>query len=249
MTMKPLTKENCEKNFSLAKHLMEIILFVILAIQLMEEFYDCVLFVPLTVVLSHVGTCVFLLGILNKFLCMNSESTIYRDQREVVNYHDNFLGSILVPMIFLYDVDSLIFDATAVSNLELIKQILLVAAFISAVFSRITLRFSEKHFKLIGSEQPKEQSGKILSNFEKVIVLNYCNSILNFVLCCAFWSLSLDMKWKNALSGDAVMGVTLLTIWCVILSTCFEEKKRIRFFISLAITIAVSIYFAYRLLQ
>ena len=193
MKMKPLTKENCVNSFDLLQRLMESILFLILAIQLIEEFFESALFVPATVILSHVGAFIFLYGMLFKFLAIRSEKTVYSDQRDVVSFYDNFLGSILIPMIFLYDADSAIFDTSGITKLELVKQCILVAALVSAVLSRVTLRFSEKHFKQIGSQQTKEQPQKIFTNFEKVLLSNYCSAILNFVLCCAFWILSFDM--------------------------------------------------------
>lgn len=220
MTFKPFTNENAEKNFILAKRLMEIILFLILAIQLFEEFVENNYFTHFTIILSHVGAVVFVLGMLNKYMSSNAEDRIYQDQTDIVSFYDNFLGSILIPMIFLYDIDNVIFNDATVKNLDLAKQIILVVAFVSAVFSRFILRLADKY-----SQQFYKQPEKGGRSFDIILILNYFNAILNFLLCCFFWYLSISMKWKNAFSGEAIFVAALIIIICVMMPFYFENKK------------------------
>jgi len=249
MTKKPFTHENCMKGFSLAKHLTEIILFLILAIQLVEEFFEFFYFTHITIILSNFATFIFIFGISYKYMTSISEDKIYVDQSEIVSYYDNFLGSILIPMVFLFDMDNGIFIDTTIKNLDLAKTMILIVAFVSAFFSRFILRLAEKYSLQTGLDDTYKKSPKGSNRFDVILVLNGFNGMLNFVLCCFFWYISMCMKWANDAIGSAVLGITLMMCMCAAIAFFFEDKKHIRLIIAVIITVVVTICLGYSVLN
>lgn len=100
MKLKPFTYENTSKGFSVSKVFVEIVLFLILAIQLVQEFYENAYFSYLTIALSYSGAVVYFFGSTYKYMASMSKENIYQDMVEIRDFYDTFLGSILIPMIF-----------------------------------------------------------------------------------------------------------------------------------------------------
>ena len=249
MVYKQFTPENAEKNFIYAKQLTEIILFLILALQLFEDFFENICFPQFTIILSHVGVVICLLGMLCKYMSSMHSGRIEHDQAELVSFYDSFLGSILIPMILLYDVDDVIFKATTISNLELVKHIILIAAFISAVFSRFILYLADKFSKRTSLDASYMKSKFGIDHGEIIAILNYLNSIINFLLCLAFWYLSICMKWKDDLWGEAVMSISLALIICTVIPFYYEDRKRLYLTIAIIGTIGVCAYYTYMFMR
>lgn len=249
MVYRQFTPKNAEENFIYAKRLTEVILFLILALQLFEDFFENFCFPQLTIILSHVGVVVCLLGMMSKYMSSMYSARIDHAQAELVSFYDSFLGSILVPMILLYDVDNVIFKATTISNLELVKHGILIAAFISAVFSRFILYLADKYTKKVSLDASYKKSILGFEYNEIIAILNYLNSIINFLLCLAFWYLSFCMKWKDDLWGGAVMGISLGLIFCAVIPFYYEDRKRLYLTIAIIGTIGICAYYAYMFMR
>ena len=79
MKLKPFTPENGKIGFLASKRFIEVVLFLMLAVQLFQEFYEIEYLTYITIALSYSGAGVFLVGILCKYVASISEKNIYHD--------------------------------------------------------------------------------------------------------------------------------------------------------------------------
>ena len=247
MKLKPFTYENTSKGFSVSKVFVEIVLFLILAIQLVQEFYENAYFSYLTIALSYSGAVVYFFGSTYKYMASMSKENIYQDMVEIKDFYDTFLGSILIPMIFLFDVDNVIFKSVSIKHLLLFKQIILILAFLSAIFNRYILRMAQKYTQRIYKNNEYKNSPNGMFNFELILALNALNSALNFVLFCIFWYVAISFKWVNSLLGQATGVFAFMLTLCVLIYMGVEDKKHIRLILSITATVIVCIFYVYRI--
>ncbi len=247
MKLKPFTYENTSKGFSVSKTFIEIVLFMMLAIELVQEFYENNYFSYLTIALSYSGAVVYFFGSTYKYMASMSEENIYQDMVEIKDFYDTFLGSILIPMIFIFDVDNVIFKSVSIKHLLLFKQILLILAFFSAIFNRYILRMSQRYTQRILKKSEYKNSPNGVANFEFILALNALNSALNFVLFWIFWYVAASFKWVDSLLGQATGVFAFMLTMCILIYMGIEDKKHIRLTISIAATVVVCIFYVYRI--
>lgn len=243
MKLKPFTVENAKMGFSSVKFLVETILFLILTIQFFQGCCENVYFTYLTLVLSYSCNIIFLFGILYKYMASMNEDSIYLEQMEIVSFYDSYIGSILIPMIFLFNVDNVIFKSVNGKYIELLKQILIIASFVSVVFNRYILRRARKYSQRIAVDDIYKNSETGKFDFDMIILLNGFNMELIFVLFCLFWYIATHFSWANQLLGEATVAFSFVLTACMMIYVGVEDKKRIRLMISIIIAIIVILYY------
>ena len=117
------SSENNKKDFILARRIIEIILYLTASIQLFQEFSDSRYFDQFMIILSNIGMYVFYFGALKKTLCIieNFETEYYIGQKEMMDFHNNFIASMFIPMIFIFKTDERIFTGTSLWDLDSMK--------------------------------------------------------------------------------------------------------------------------------
>ena len=247
MKLKPFTPENGKIGFLASKRFIEVVLFLMLAIQLFQEFYEIEYLTYITIALSYSGAGVFLVGILCKYVASISEKNIYHDMLEITDFYSVFLGSILIPVIFLFDVDDVVFESVSIKHIDVVKQILLFMGFASAVFNRYILRRSQKFSQKLSFDEAYEETEDGKFNFELIIGLNGLNMNLNFVLLLLFCYIAFSFKWKNTLFGESASIFAYMLIVCMMLYATIDDQKHTRLKIAIAITVITTLFNLYRI--
>lgn len=241
---KDFSAKNNKKDFILASRIIEIILYLTASIQLFQEFSDSRYFDQFMIILSCLGMYVFYFGALKKmfYIIENFETEYYIGQKEMMDFHNNFIASMFIPMIFLFKTNEGIFTGTSLWDLDSMKKIILLITFCSLVYYRFLVFYAKRYSEKIKSNEEYEDSDNGRQYYKGLSWLSIFGFIIDAVLCYLNGELFSSMEWKNNFFANTTINIYLLLLLCAVVLFFINDKKRI--VLSILLTLSVS-YIAY----
>ena len=241
------SSENNKKDFILARRIIEIILYLTASIQLFQEFSDSRYFDQFMIILSNIGMYVFYFGALKKTLCIieNFETEYYIGQKEMMDFHNNFIASMFIPMIFIFKTDERIFTGTSLWDLDSMKKIILLITFCSLIYYRFLVFYAKRYSEKIKINEEYEGSDNVSRYYNGLSWLSIFGFIIDAVLCYLNGELFSSMEWKNNFFANTTLYIDLLLLLCVLVLFFINDKKRIVLSVLLTITVSFIGYSSY----
>ncbi len=241
------SSENNKKDFILAKRIVEIILYLIASIQLFQEFSDSRYFDQFLIILTMTGMFVFICGALKKYsyTADNFEVEYHNGQKEMMDFHNNFIASMFIPMIFLFNTDNVIFTGTSLWDLNSMKLIILMIAFISVLYYRFLVFFSKRYSEKIKTDEEFEESNQGIRYYNHLLYLSGLGLLIDLALFLLNFYLVDSMEWKNVYFSNVTIVTYSLLFLCVFVLFFISDKKRIVLIITIAITLVSVLYSSY----
>lgn len=239
--------ENNKKDFLLARRLGEIILYLVAAIQLFQEFSDSMYFIQLLIILTMTGAYIFVFGSVKKYCYMVDK---YNDDfltghKEMMDFHSNFIASLFIPMVFLFNTDNGVFSGTSLWDLKTMKLIILAVSFVSLVYYRFLVFLAGKYIEKTKSDKEYEESDRGINHYNVLVDMLWVGLIIDGILVLLnFWLVS-SMEWNNFYFSDVTLDVAMCLMLCVIILFWINDKKRIILCIMIVITVLDISYNSY----
>ncbi|MBE7013876.1 MAG: hypothetical protein E7419_01555 [Ruminococcaceae bacterium] len=241
------SSENNKKDFILARRIIEIILYLTASIQLFQEFSDSRYFDQFMIILSCLGMYVFYFGALKKmfYIIENFETEYYIGQKEMMDFHNNFIASMFIPMIFLFKTDERIFTGTSLWDLDSMKKIILLITFCSLIYYRFLVFYAKRYSEKIKINEEYEGSDNVSRYYNGLLYLSIFGFLLDFCLCILNIELFSSMEWKNNFFANTTLDISSFLLLCVLVLFFINDKKRIVLSVLLTITVSYISYSSY----
>ncbi len=241
------SSENNKKDFILARRIIEIILYLTASIQLFQEFSDSRYFDQFMIILSNTGMYVFFFGALKKMMYSieNFETEYYIGQKEMMDFHNNFIASMFIPMIFIFKTDERIFTGTSLWDIDSMKKIILMITFCSLIYYRFLVFYAKRYSEKIKTNEEYEASDNGRRYYNGLLYLSIFGFLLDVCLCVLNNELFNSMEWKNNFFANTTLGIYLLLLLCVFVLFFINDKKRIVLSVLLTITVSSIGYSSY----
>lgn len=241
------SSENNKKDFILARRIIEIILYLTASIQLFQEFSDSRYFDQFMIILSNTGMYVFFFGAFKKMLYSieNFETEYYIGQKEMMDFHNNFIASMFIPMIFIFKTDERIFTGTSLWDIDSMKKIILMITFCSLIYYRFLVFYAKRYSEKIKTNEEYEVSDNGRRYYNGLLYLSIFGFLLDVCLCVLNNELFNSMEWKNNFFANTTLYIDLLLLLCVLVLFFINDKKRIVLSVLLTITVSSIGYSSY----
>ena len=235
------------KDFILARRIVEILLYLMAAIQLFQEFSDSRYFDQLLMILSLTGLVVFFCGAAKKNDCIleNYETEYHTEQKEMMDFHNNFIASMFIPMLFLFRTDDVIFTNTTLWNLDTAKMIIIAVAFVSFAYYRFLVYFSKRYSQKNKSVEARDEAEEKKRKFNFVFWLSFGGMILDGVLICLNLLLVGSMEWKNMYFSNVTLNTWFFLAVCCFVFFFLQDKKHVILYIAAGVTVLSVAYNGY----
>lgn len=244
---KESSSESNKKDFILAKRMVEIILYLIAAIQLFQEFSSSRYFDQFLIILSMTGMCVYAFGTYRwySYTVENFETEYYTGHKEMMDFHTNFIASMFIPMMFLFHTDSDIFNGTSLWDLDSMKLIILMIAFISLLYYRFLVYLSKRYGNKISSDEEYEDSISGIKYYIRLLNMSYVGFLIDIVLCMLNLYLVISMEWKNVYFSKVTFDTFFTLFICIYVLFFINDKKHIALYVTIAVAISSVSYSFY----
>lgn len=115
--------------------------FLIMLIQILQEFVSVIYLNYLLVFIGLTALFLFLFGrtLLMK-IYIKEQGNELDNWESTMSYHSNFILSVFVPMVFFFDADIISFAGARLTNVVLLKEILILLAFLSLLLYKFIRR-------------------------------------------------------------------------------------------------------------
>lgn len=244
---KDASSESNKKDFILAKRMVEIILYIIAAVQLFQEFSSSRYFDQFLIILSMTGMIVYACGAF-KWYCYtmdNFDTEYYNGHKEMMDFHSHFVGSVAIPMIFLFNTDGDIFIGTTLWDLNSMKLIILLIAFVSMLYYRFLVYVSKRYGEKITSDEEYEDSYNGIKCYNRLIDMSYVGFVIDLILCMLNYFLVVNMKWKNTYFFNVTTEIFFTISICIYVLFFIRDKKHIALYVAIAIAFSSAVYSFY----
>ncbi len=224
------------------KQYMEIGIIILFATEIFCEFFDIQYFDYITMSISFIECGLFLyVYFLNLFMSRYLEFSVEKYDA-IIDFHNTFMTSIIIPMIFVFSNNNTSFENTRISDFELLKRTT-VALVLVAMFCYKTIHYvlNKLSFDSLTDEQKKlyDRRAKIS------VCLAYFIDI--GVMCCLFLFFFGMLNKEEMLTTYSVLFAFLIVCNVVFLNRVKEKKNifKISFVVFTVLYIAFGVYDIY----
>lgn len=225
------TPEEKLVELSKIKGYMEIVLFLLTAIEILCEFFATKYFDYVILSLSFLECGLFIYGYL-LIIRTHRRNELFAPKYDLLaEFHNTFMTSIIVPMIFVFSDSNTSFENTRISNVDLLKKISIVLVLLAIFYFKVTQRAVKR------SAESGVTEDKIPVHNRRTLLYFYSGFFLDIVAMLSLFMLFFGLLYKDERTATFSALFAILILFNFIVLLRIEEKKHIFKIIFLAITV------------
>lgn len=224
------------------KQYMEIGIVILFAIEVFCELFDIQYFEYITMSISFIECGLFLYAyFLNLFMSRYLEFSVEKYDA-IIDFHNTFMTSIIIPMIFVFSNNNTSFENTRISDFELLKKTTVAIVLVAmCCYKTIHYVLNKLSFDSLTDEQKKL--------YDRRTEISVCLAFfidIGVMLCLALFFFGMLNKEEMLTSYSVLFAI--LIVFNIVFLNRVKEKKHIFKFLFVVFTvlyIAFGVYDTY----
>ncbi len=215
-----------ERNNELAriKSYIDIGLFVVTAVQIYQEFFYNYYLDYVVMLITGIETGLFIYGYLMMYRMLARKRKLVSGSFELfTEFHNSFLTSMIVPLIFLFTKENTTFENTRIPDVEILKKSCILLIFVTIGFYRVLPMIAKKYEKIMLDGENEQLNKKCLTRVGIYLVFLY---LLDIIIVASVYMLLMGMLLREEIIATLIFGLSILITYIIVFKHRITDEKK-----------------------